>query len=432
MGENFEDQRVRVGIMGAGIAGCCLAIGLLQNPLLDVQLFEAYPNVRVRGSGLALHGNAIRAMDLISPKIKKAYFKKSHYMANEDDIEMATQFIISSGEHAGTLVAELGRAKGRRTVHRAHLIEGLLEEAIPNERVHFGKRIQDIEENISNSNVTATFDDGTREIFDVVFGAEGVNSPTRKFILGPNHPATNPVNHDEWRQFLISMTDPGFDADTYVPMEEAKKIVPRESIEGVVSYCTAVGFINGIPVDLGRTYSIGCYQRDSKCHEKGAPFNPSLWTGYMPGLDALISFSKQLLEKDAKEDWLLQDHDHAPIYYKGHIAIIGDAAHATLPHAGNGAAQAIEDCTILSSIFSRVASRTEIEAALKAFDEIRRPRSQKVIDITRRFSRLYSQDPEEIDLSSMRAEMREGGMYMNAVDMEAQVKCAVDAFERYK
>ncbi|KAK1673824.1 hypothetical protein BDP55DRAFT_633772 [Colletotrichum godetiae] len=86
-------------------------------------------------------------MDLISPKIKQAYFNKSHFMANDEHAEMATQFKLSSGEHAVVVFAELGRAKGRRTVHRAHFIQELLEEGVvPHHRVHFNKRTSEMEE----------------------------------------------------------------------------------------------------------------------------------------------------------------------------------------------------------------------------------------------------------------------------------------------
>lgn len=124
----------------------------------------------------------------------------------------------------------------------------------------------------------------------------------------------------------------------------------------------------------------------------------------------------------------MQDHDHAPVYYRGRVAMIGDAAHATAPHAGNGAAQAIEDAAILTRVFAHVTSKYQVDAALKAFDQVRRPRSQKVVDITRNFGRLYSQDEEERDIESMRRQMREGGMYTNAVDMEAQAQAAVLMF----
>lgn len=282
---NVCHTKLRVAVIGAGIAGTCLTIGLCQNPLLDVQLYEAYPSVGVRGAGLALHGNAIKAMDQVSPQIKKTYFKKSHFMANEEDLEMATQIIIGSGHHAGTLIAELGRAKGRRTIHRAHFIQGLLEDIVPRERVHFGKRMIGIDAtegtDATPPKVIATFADGTTGEFDLLFGSEGVKSPTRKFILGTNHPAANAVNHDGWRCF-----------NTLVPMETAKNVVPTESIEKVRMFCTPLGYINGLPVDLGQTYSISCYQRDSKGSGYDiSGFDASKWKSFCPEVTSLISVS---------------------------------------------------------------------------------------------------------------------------------------------
>ncbi|KAI2635550.1 FAD/NAD(P)-binding domain-containing protein [Hypomontagnella submonticulosa] len=417
---NTQETKFRVAVIGAGIAGCCLTIGLSQNPLLDVHLYEAYSSIGVRGAGLALHGNAIKAMEIVSPEIKKTYFKKSHFMANEEEMEMATQIIVGSGSHTGTLVAELGRAKGRRTVHRAHLIQGLIEDVIPRNCVHFNKRMVGIKQDTnidgSISKVIVTFSDKMMEEFDLVFGSEGVKSPTRKFILGLDHPAAEPVNHDNWRCF-----------NALVPMEAAKKVLHRESIEKVRMFCTPIGYINGLPVDLGQTYSISCYQRDSKRPgRERIDFGAEEWNGFCDEITSLIS----LLEKDMREDWKVRDHDHAPTYYSGHVAMIGDAAHATGPHAGNGAAQAIEDAAILSRVFAHVESKCQIDAALRAFDEIRRPRSQRVVDITRQFGRLYSQDEEVRDLESMKRQLREGGMYTNGVDMDAQIRAAVSAFRR--
>ncbi|KAI8957192.1 FAD/NAD(P)-binding domain-containing protein [Daldinia sp. FL1419] len=415
------NTRLRVAIIGAGIAGCCLAIGLSHSPLLDVKVYEANPDLEVRGAGVALHGNAIKAMDAISPQIKKAYFKKSHFMANEENIEMATQIIVGSGKDAGTVVAELGRAKGRRTVHRAHFIQGLLEDAIPRHRVEFGKQVVSIEEKEKTGNgpvdIALTFADSTVEEFDLVFGAEGVKTITRKFILGPDHPAADAVNHEDWSCFNV-----------LVPMEVAMQAVPGESIEKVRMFCTPIGYINGLPVDQGKTFSISCYQRNSKRRNRGAvAFDAGEWKDFCPEVTSLISF----FGKTPKENWKIRDHDHAPTYYRGHVAIVGDAAHATAPHAGNGAAQAIEDAAILSGVFAEVKSRDQISAALKAFDQVRRPRSQKAVDITRQFGKLYSLDDEERDIPSMMSQMKEGGMYTNGVDMKAQIEEAVLAFENY-
>lgn len=283
--EKVSHRKLSVAVIGAGIAGTCLAIGLSQNPLLDVHLYEAYPNVGVRGAGLALHGNAIKAMDIVSPEIKQTYFRKSHFMANEEEMEMATQIVVGSGQHAGTLIAELGRAKGRRSVHRAHFIQGLLEDCIPKDRVHFGKRMVSVEEmeetGVTPSKIIATFADGTTGEFDVLFGSEGVKSTTRKFILGADHPAADAVNHDGWRCF-----------NNLVPMEDAKNALPAESIEEVRMFCTPLGYINGLPVDLGQTYSISCYQRDDKrSNSDTSGFDASTWGTFCPEVTSLISVS---------------------------------------------------------------------------------------------------------------------------------------------
>ncbi|KAI0836789.1 FAD/NAD(P)-binding domain-containing protein [Hypoxylon sp. FL0890] len=375
---------LRVAVIGAGIAGCCLTVGLSRNSFLDVHLYEAYPNVGVRGTGLALHGNAIKAIDLLTGDQKS------------EDMEMASKIIVGSRPHTGTLIAELGRAKGRRTVHRAHFIQGLLEDVIPEDCVHFGKCMVGIEQggaaDANIPSVSVTFADGKVEKFDVLFGSEEVKSLTRKFILGIDHPATDAVNHDGWRCF-----------NSPVPMAEAKKVVPRESIEKVRMFCTPLGYTNGLPLLPVTMPTIGgrcCSARNSK---------PSYLA---PGIYGNDSF---LLERDPKEDWKIQDHDHAPIYYYGRVAMIGDAAHATGPHAGNGAAQAIEDAAILTRVFAQVKAGNHINAALKAFDEIRRPRSQR--------------NEEERNIEDVKRQMEEGGMYTNGVDVDAQVQAAVLVFE---
>jgi len=60
--------------------------------------------------------------------------------------------------------------------------------------------------------------------------------------------------------------------------------------------------------------------------------------------------------------------------------MIGDAAHAMTPWQGSGAGQAIEDVMILDALFGGIKEGTEIPAAFKAFDAVRRPRSQQVIE----------------------------------------------------
>lgn len=62
---------------------------------------------------------------------------------------------------------------------------------------------------------------------------------------------------------------------------------------------------------------------------------------------------------------------------------MGDAAHASTPFQGAGAGQAFEDGMILSALLGHISSPDDIEVAFKIYDEIRRPRGQRVIDSSR-------------------------------------------------
>jgi len=87
--------------------------------------------------------------------------------------------------------------------------------------------------------------------------------------------------------------------------------------------------------------------------------------------------------------WALFDHPPAPTYYRGRFAILGDAAHASTPHQGAGAGQAIEDAYVLTHLLGQLDSVEDIEHAFRAYDTVRRPRSQKVVTTSRDAANLY-------------------------------------------
>src|SRR4029453_10590003 len=68
----------------------------------------------------------------------------------------------------------------------------------------------------------------------------------------------------------------------------------------------------------------------------------------------------------------------------GRIVLLGDAAHATTPGVGQGAAQAIEDAFVLAD---RVARGGQLAGALVEYESIRRPRARAVLKLSRRADR---------------------------------------------
>lgn len=81
--------------------------------------------------------------------------------------------------------------------------------------------------------------------------------------------------------------------------------------------------------------------------------------------------------------WALFNLSHTRPYYKGRLCLLGDSAHATTPHLGAGAGMAMEDAYVLSNLIASVLGPDEIERAFRAYDAVRRPRTQKLIENSR-------------------------------------------------
>jgi salicylate hydroxylase len=249
--------KISVAIVGGGIGGLSLATGLQKCLHLDVHVYEGTRVYREIGGGLAIHGNGIRAMELIGEEVKKAYFDSAELSAKDEDQEMTTDVLVAAGKHSHEMLASLGAAKaseeqhrksaanflqGRKTVARADLLNGLAK-LVQKERLHLGKRLASIGEN-RDGKITLHFEDGSEAFADCLIGADGIHSKTRSYLLGENHPATSPKDQG-WILFR-----------RLVPMEEARQCLDDTLLTKVPIYCGPGSGINCMPVHGGRTYQI--------------------------------------------------------------------------------------------------------------------------------------------------------------------------------
>jgi 2-polyprenyl-6-methoxyphenol hydroxylase-like FAD-dependent oxidoreductase len=70
-----------------------------------------------------------------------------------------------------------------------------------------------------------------------------------------------------------------------------------------------------------------------------------------------------------------------PRWSAGRLVLVGDAARATTPGVGQGAAQAIEDAVVLAD---QLAHSPELGGALAKYEASRRPRAEAVLKMSRR------------------------------------------------
>lgn len=427
-----SDKKIKVAIVGGGIGGLCLAAGLVKQAHLDVYVYESVPAYKDIGAGLALHMNAIKAMDLIGPHVKKAYFDKALTMAQEADEEMSTQVMLASGPNTGAVVAELGKAKGRKTVARSDLLAGLME-LVPSHRLLFNKRLETISER-DDDTIDLTFKDGTTAHADCMIGCDGVHSVTRSYLLGADHPATSPKNHDGWQIYR-----------TMIPASEAKKHIDEKWTRTVPIMCGPKGHINCMPLHHGKDISAGVAVRGAlkPGQTDTPPLNLSDFSSYTPDAQAIV----RMISRDTSFSWSITDHDHAPYYSRRRICIMGDAAHCSFPFAGQGAAQSIEDAAVLVALFEQLAPSSPAPAIpppfdtiasaslhiphmLQAYDDLRRPRSQKVVEIARDFGRLYGFALEGFgdDPVKMKGFFGKMAAFTNNADLVGQNEGAVKLF----
>jgi salicylate hydroxylase len=87
--------------------------------------------------------------------------------------------------------------------------------------------------------------------------------------------------------------------------------------------------------------------------------------------------------------WPLYTMPDGGAWHSGRVALLGDAAHAMVPFAAQGAGMAIEDAAILAECLSTTTDDGEISAALARYAALREPRVTRVQRMARQQGQIY-------------------------------------------
>jgi salicylate hydroxylase len=88
----------------------------------------------------------------------------------------------------------------------------------------------------------------------------------------------------------------------------------------------------------------------------------------------------------AWHSWHLYDRPATRSWVKGHIALLGDAAHPMLPYLAQGAAMALEDAAALAA---SAAQHSDWPAALQHYQRLRKARCERVVATAQRNGRIF-------------------------------------------
>ncbi|KAI0186502.1 salicylate hydroxylase [Xylaria flabelliformis] len=368
-------QSIRIAISGGGLAGASLMQALLQYPHLDVHLFESAPAFKEAGLAIGVTRNAQAALDLIGPPAPQL-------LKNAGAVPMkGVRFMIAQGEGEGEVINEVDNSSGKRLtsiIHRAAYLQQLLAN-VPEDHLHASKKLEGIDRNADGS-ITIKFADGTIHECDILIGADGIHSTVRKLVLGEDDPAAQPRNTGLWLVMTLQ------------PFEKAQASMGKELIDA--KDAREYSWVGQGSYILHNVLSDGQLAQFVISSVDEAATSSNEWRRtvsadeirklYANWPSRLRQAVEQLLCQEPEQTAIyLWEHPPARTYISGPLCVMGDAAHATTPWHGSGGGMSIEDSLILSTLLGRAKSPVEAQAALKAYDHVRRPRTQRIVESSR-------------------------------------------------
>ncbi|MHC5348399.1 salicylate 1-monooxygenase [Metapseudomonas furukawaii] len=379
---------LRIGIIGGGISGVALALDLCRHSHLEVQLFESAPAFGEVGAGVSFGANAVRAiagLGLAEPYAQVADRTPEPWQ----DI----WFEWRRGSDAGYLGASVAPGVGQSSVHRADFLD-VLASRLPEGVARFNKRAVAVEQ--EGAGVRVRFTDGSDYRGDLLIAADGIKSALRNHVLegiGAAPAAPRFTGTCAYRGMIDSLR-----------LREAYRAagVDEHLVDVPQMYLGLDGHILTFPVKQGRIINVVSFISDRSRPDPQWPADAP-WVREASQREMLDAFAgwgdaaRVLLECiPAPTHWALHDLAELPGYVHGRVALIGDAAHAMLPHQGAGAGQGLEDAWFLARLLGDPRARDAApEALLAAYDALRRPRACRVQRTSWEAGELYElRDPQ--------------------------------------
>ncbi len=409
----FEDKRI--AIVGGGLGGMAMANAAMYAGLPNVQVYEAAAQLTEVGAGVNITRNASRLLDAMG--IAEAMLHK----ASHDPPCYMEYRHFRTGAYLGQ-IDEFGEPRSHQ-IHRAHLLDALHDNVSATTMVSLGKRLTAVDWSPAAKCYVLTFRDGSTAEADIVVGCDGIKSVVRAQHLGL---ADRPM-------YSGQMVYRGYVSyDDLTPQTAAllRKTVNFRGLRrhvltlpigndatgtarvGIIGFMTeplaawtSENWLSTAPVD------------DLQAHVHD-------WTGAVQEIVAGLRkgsadgtiLKQALYVRQPTEKWF----DVRPDCQGSGVVLIGDSVHSTLPHQGmffffvflsfvfihsipcgltgnlgQGACQAIESGFALAQVLKHW-KNDELGAALQFFQDLRKPRTDRITQSSYETGKMASADiPEE-------------------------------------
>ncbi|KAJ3284400.1 hypothetical protein HDU79_008251 [Rhizoclosmatium sp. JEL0117] len=232
-------------------------------------------------------------------------------------------------------------------------------------KTHIGKKLATIEQ--GEGSVTATFVDGTTATGDLLIGADGMHSATRRRVFGENLTATftgsmghiGVVNIKEHQINLKETEECAF----YVDRDRKLFAAVFKASEDIAAVQVST-FGDNEEQDKSASYRP---YTDLPKHAGRLADLLHEW-GVAPHVEKMMRCAFRV---SAASIYDLPDME---TYHKGRVLLVGDAAHGMVPNAGIGLLTGLEDVGTLLALFKRYPQGQDWDKVLALYSKIRVPR----------------------------------------------------------
>jgi 2-polyprenyl-6-methoxyphenol hydroxylase-like FAD-dependent oxidoreductase len=339
-----------ITILGAGIGGLTAAIALARRGG-RVTVLDQAPELAEVGAGLQITPNGTAVLEALDLGAR----------ARRIGIELAA---VELKDYRGdTTVTRLEMAQAAHDnknpyllMHRADLIEMLAASAKRHGvTLLFGKTVSGVA--VGFDQATLPIEDGTQRSCKILIGADGIRSLTRQTLNVKVAPKF--TGHVAWRATVEARFLPLYD----VPAVATVRMAPKRHL---VTYPLRGGqLINIVGVEERSQWTAeGWHHMDDPDNLRAA------FADFTPEVQRLLSLCENV------HLWGLFAHPVAETWHQGGTAILGDAAHPTLPYLAQGANMAIEDAWVLAEEMDR---HDDLQAGFAAYQKRRIGRVRRIV-----------------------------------------------------
>jgi 2-polyprenyl-6-methoxyphenol hydroxylase-like FAD-dependent oxidoreductase len=356
-------------VVGSGLAGAATAIHLAEAGVA-VDLVEIKPELGALGSGITLQGNALRELRLLGVW---ARVEAAGYAFDVTGIR--------APDPAGTVVADIPDAKtggpdlpAAMGMPRPELARILADRAVEvGVKVRFGTTFTELAQD--DDGVDVTFSDLSTERYDVVVGADGIRSWTRR-ALGINL-ETKSTGMGIWRAFGprpagVTRTDLYYGGPSYI-----------------AGYC---------PTGEDSLYAYiveDAQDRSALTPDEQLATMKELSQAYHGPWDEI----RETLTDPSRVNYTwFETHVLDVPWNRGRVVLIGDAAHTCPPTIAQGGAMALEDAVVLAELL--VERDTLNQDLWNAFHTRRYERAKTVVDASNQLAQ-WQLDHVQGDIPSL-------------------------------